>query len=291
VFDLVGPASMAVVVLALASAAAWGTSDFGGGFLGRRAPILGVVAVTQGIGFLIALPIMLARGEPLLTGQDLALGLGGGLLAVVGVGCLYGGLAIGRMGIVAPVAAVITAIMPAMIGIALEGAPRPIAVAGMGLAIVAVVVVSRVADHPGEDRPSGLPLAIVAGVSLGLLSFVLSRVDDAYLIAPLVALRGVQVLVFAAVIVAGRRAWRLPRPSWPIALGVGAVDLAGNIAFLSASRIELAPAAVVSSLYPVVTVLLAATILHEPMTRSHAAGILLAAVGVAMIAGGVAPGP
>jgi drug/metabolite transporter (DMT)-like permease len=291
VFDLVVPASMAVVVLALASAAAWGTSDFGGGLLGRRAPVLGVLVVTQGIGFLVALPIMLARGEPLLTGPDLALGLGGGLLAVVGVGCLYGGLAIGRMGIVAPVAAVITAVTPAIIGIALEGAPRPIAVAGMGLAIVAVVVVSRVADHPGEERPSGLPLALIAGVSLGLLSVVLSRVDDAYLLAPLVALRGVQVLVFSAIIVAGRRAWRLPRPSWPIALGVGAVDLAGNVAFLSAARIELAPAAVVSSLYPVVTVLLAATILHERMTRSHAAGILLAVVGVAMIAGGAAPGP
>jgi drug/metabolite transporter (DMT)-like permease len=289
--DLVLPASMAVVVLALVSAAAWGTSDFGGGLLGRRAPVLGVLAVTQGIGFLIALPIMLARGEPLLAGPDLALGLGGGLLAVVGVGCLYGGLAIGRMGIVAPVAAVITAITPAAIGIALDGAPRPIAIAGMALAIVAVVIVSRVADHPGEDRPSGLPFAVIAGLALGLLSFVLSRVDDAYLLAPLVALRGVQVVVFVTIVLVGRRAWRLPRPSWPLALGVGAMDLAGNVAFLSAARIELAPAAVVSSLYPVVTVLLAATILHERITRSHVAGIVLAVIGVAMIAGGVAIEP
>jgi drug/metabolite transporter (DMT)-like permease len=136
-----------------------------------------------------------------------------------------------------------------------------------------------------------LSLAIVAGVSLGLLSFVLSRVDDVYLLAPLVALRGVQVVVFAAVVVLGRRAWRLPLPSWPLALGVGAIDLAGNVAFISAARIELAPAAVLSSLYPVVTVLLAATILHERMTLSHAAGILLALVGVAMIASGVATGP
>jgi drug/metabolite transporter (DMT)-like permease len=69
------------------------------------------------------------------------------------------------------------------------------------------------------------------------------------------------------------------------------MDLAGNVAFISAARIELAPAAVLSSLYPVVTVLLAATILHERMTRSHAAGILLALVGVAMIATGVAASP
>jgi drug/metabolite transporter (DMT)-like permease len=290
VLDLV-PASLAVVLLALVAAAAWGASDFGGGFLGRRSPILGVLIVTQGAGLLIALAIMTARGEPLLEGHDLALGLGGGLLAVVGVGSLYGGLAIGRMGVVAPVAAVLTAITPALMGIALEGAPQPIAIAGMALAIGAVVVVSRVADHAGTDRPSGLSLAIAAGVSLGLLSFVLSRVDDAYLLAPLVALRGVQVVVFSVVVILGRRAWRLPRPSWPLALGVGAVDLAGNVAFLSAARIELAPAAVLSSLYPVVTVLLAATILHERITRSHVAGILLAVLGVAMIAAGVAAGP
>lgn len=288
--DLI-PASLAVVVLALAAAAAWGTSDFGGGFLGRRAPILGVLVMTQGAGLLIALPVMIVRGEPLLEGRDLALGLGGGLLAVIGIGSLYGGLALGRMAVVAPVAAVLTAITPALIGIALEGAPQPIAIAGMVLAVGAVIVVSRVADHAGADRPSGLSLAVVAGVALGLLSFVLSRVDDAYLLAPLVALRGVQVAVFSVIVVLGRRAWRLPRSSWPLALGVGAMDLAGNAAFISAARIELAPAAVLSSLYPVVTVLLAATILHERMTRSHVAGILLALVGVAMIASGVAAGP
>lgn len=288
--DVVLPASLAVVVLALGAAGAWGTSDFGGGLLGRRAPILGALIASQAAGLVIGVAIMLARNEPLLAGPDLALGLGGGLLGVAGIGCLYGGLAVGRMGIVAPVAAVLTAITPAALGIVLEGASRPISIIGMAVAIAAVVVVSRVADHAGSDRPSGLRYAIVAGFSLGLLSFVLSRVDDAYLLAPLVALKGVQVVVFSAIVVVGRRAWRVPRPSWPLALGVGAVDLAGNAAFISASRIELAPAAVVSSLYPVVTVLLAATILHERMTRSHAAGILLAAVGVALIAGGASTG-
>jgi len=285
------PASAAVVILGLASAAAWGTSDFGGGFLGRRAPILGVLIATQGLGLLIALAITVVRGEPLLSGPDLALALGGGLLATVGVGSLYLGLATGRMGVVAPVAAVLTAVTPALIGIVVEGAPRPLALAGMGLAIVAVVVVSRVGDHEGLDRPSGLPLAIVAGLTLGTLSFILSRIDDAYLLAPLAVLRGVQVAVFGLIIVLGRRAWRLPRPTWRLALGVGFLDLLGNVAFLSAARIELAPAAVVSSLYPVITVLLAATILRERLTRSHAAGIALAFVSVVMIAAGGAPEP
>jgi drug/metabolite transporter (DMT)-like permease len=283
--DLVVPSPVVVVLLGLAAAGAWGTSDFGGGVLGRRAPVVAVLAVTQGAGSLIALAVTAVRNEPSLVGPDLALTLASGVLASVGIGALYGGLAIGRMGIVAPVAAVITAITPALIGMAVEGAPEPIAIAGMGLAIVAVVVVSRVAD-PGSDRPSGVGLAIVAGLSLGLMSFTLSRVDDAYLFAPMTAIRVVQVAVFAVVIAVGRRSFRLPRPLWPLAIGIGTVDLLGNVAFLSAARIELAPAAVVSSLYPVVTVLLAATILRERMTRSHAVGIALATVGVAMIAGG-----
>lgn len=287
-FDLVVPASLGAVVLALASAGAWGMSDFGGGLLGRRAPVVGVLVTTQGVGLIAAVVLMAVRGEPLLEGRDLALSLGGGLLAVVGVGSLYLGLATGRMGIVAPVAAVITAVTPALLGFLVEGAPPPLALAGMALAVVAVVVVSRAGDHPGVDRPSGLHLALIAGFSLGLLGFVLTRVSGTYLLAPLVTLRVVQVTVFTIVIVVGRRGWRIPRASWPLAIFVGTLDLLGNITFLTAARIELAPAAVLSSLYPVITVLLAATILHERMTRSHVAGIVLAAISVAMIAGGIA---
>lgn len=280
--------SLTVVLLALASAALWGTSDFGGGLLGRRAPLLSAIAATQGVGFVLALAITAARGEPALVGQDLWLSIAGGFLAAVGLGSLYGGLAYGRMGIVAPVAAVLTAMTPAVIGIALEGVPPPLVLLGMGLAIVAVVVVSMVRD-PGSGRPSGLPLAVLAGVSLGVLSFVLSRVGDDWLLAPLATIRGVQLVVFTTIVVVARRAWRVPRASWPLVAAVAVIDLLGNVTFLSAARIELAPAAVVSSLYPVVTVLLAASILRERMTGSHAAGIALAITAVALIAGGANP--
>lgn len=285
VFDLGSP--IAIVALALIAAAAWGTSDFGGGFLGRRAPVLGVLVTTQAIGFVLALALMAVRGEPWLEGRDLPLSLAAGLLAALGMACLYGGLAVGRMGIVAPVAAVLTALVPAAIGIALDGAPSPVVIIGMGIAIVAVVVVSA-SPHAASDAPSGLPLAIIAGISLGLLGFVLTRVSHDYLLAPLAVIRGVQVAVVLVVIVVGRRAWRLPRGAWPLAIVVGCFDLFGNVAFLAAARGALATAAVVSSLYPVVTVLLAATILRERLTASHAAGVALAGVAIAMIAGGSA---
>jgi drug/metabolite transporter (DMT)-like permease len=271
------------VGLALLAAGLWGSSDFGGGFLGRRAPLLVVLVVTQLIGFLVAAAITIIRDEPLIHGVDLTLALGAGVLAAGGIAALYGGLARGRMGVVAPVAAVLTAVTPALIHFVLEGVPHPLALLGMGLAIVAVVIVSRT---PGDASggPSGIELAIGAGVTLGFLSFVLSRISSDYLLAPLAVVRLVQFGIFAAVILATTRSVRLPRAMWPLAAGVGAIDLFGNTAFLVASRIDLATAAVLSSLYPVVTVLLAATVLHERMTRAHAIGIALAGVAITLIA-------
>lgn len=277
--------ALAVVLLALGAALAWGTSDFTGGFLGRHGPLLGVLVLTQGAGFAVAVAVALVRGEPMLTGQDLALAIGGGALASIGVAALYGGLAIGRMGIVAPVAAVLTAVTPAAIAFLLDGIPGPLVLVGMAVAIVAVIVVSSV---PGEiaDRPSGVWLAVVAGVSLGLLGVVLTRVSHETLLAPLAVLRAVQVGTFLVVIAVRRRPWRLPRRIVPIGLAAGALDLTGNVIFLVAARDDLATTAVVSSLYPVVTVLLAASLLRERMSRPHLVGVGLAIVAIVLIAGG-----
>lgn len=281
------PALLAVV-LALVSALLWGMSDFGGGLLGRRGPILGVLLVTQAIGLVIAAGITALRAEPVIHGQDLWLALGGALLASVGISCLYLGLSVGRMGVVAPVAAVLTAFTPALIGVVLQGLPSPLVIAGLGLAIVAVVIVS-VSPDEGAGRPSGLQYALVSGVALGLLSVIFSRISLAYVFAPLTVLRGGVVTIFVVVVLVGRLPWRLPRPTWPLAIAVGVVDLIGNAAFITASRSGyLAIAAVLSSLYPVVTVLLAAVLLRERITVSHAAGVALALVAIALIAGGTA---
>jgi len=280
--------ALVAVVLSLVSAVLWGMSDFGGGLLGRRAPILGVLLVTQAIGFVIAVTITGVRAEPVIHGQDLYLALGGAFLASIGVGSLYLGLAVGRMGVVAPVAAVLTAVTPALIGIVLQGPPSGLVLIGFVIAIVAVVIVSASPDH-AEGRPSGLQYALVAGVSLGLLSVVFSRISLAYVFSPLAVLRAGVVTIFVVVVLVRRLPWRLPRSAWPLAVGVGVVDLVGNAAFITASRTgHLSIAAVLSSLYPVVTVLLAALLLRERITRSHAAGVALALVAIALIAGGTA---
>ena len=167
--------ALVAVVFALLSAALWGMSDFGGGLLGRRAPIIGVLLVTQAIGLVIAVSLTGLRAEPMMGGRDVLLALGGAILASVGVGCLYRGLAVGRMGIVAPVAAVLTAVTPALIGIVLEGLPSALVIVGFGVAIVAVVIVSAAPDD--GSSPSGVRYALLAGVALGLLSFDFSRIS------------------------------------------------------------------------------------------------------------------
>ncbi len=283
-FDL-SPA-LASVVLALGAALMWGASDFGGGVLGRRAPILGVLIATQGVGLIVASTGTIALNESAMASGDVWLTVLSAVLAAIGIGCLYRGLAVGRMGIVAPVTGVLVAVTPALIGIALQGLPSAAVIVGLGLAIVAVVVVSVAPGH-ADGRPSGIGYALLGGASLGLFSAVLSRIDIASLLTPLAMVRALEVLIFVVVVVVGRTAWRVPRAAWPLVLGVGIVDLAGNVAFLTAARIgELSIAAVLSSLYPVVTVLLAATVLRERVTASHAAGVALALVAIALIAGG-----
>lgn len=203
----------------------------------------------------------------------------------IGITALYKGLAVGRMGIVAPVTGVMAALIPVVAGIVLEGVPPPLVVVGIGLAVVAVVLVSLVSDDGGG--PSGIGLALLAGLGIGALSVCISQISDGHVFGPLVVIRATQAVLIGTVIVATRSAWRPERRLVPAIVGVGILDMAGNGAFILAVQSgALAVAAVLSSLYPVTTVILATVFLGERVTRSHAAGIALAVTAVACIAAG-----
>jgi drug/metabolite transporter (DMT)-like permease len=282
-----GPAS--VVAFGLFSAVAWGIADFGGGLASRRATLFGVVLVSQVAGLVIALALMVIRAEAWPAPADIGWSVLSGAIGSVGILALYGGLAAGRMGIVAPVAGVIGAAVPVLAGIVLEGVPPLIVLAGIVLAIVAVVLVSRVAGHPGSGR-SGIELGLIAGVCIGLFNVTITRIDESLVFGPVSIVRIVSIVIVTVVMVFGRRAGRMPAGLVPIVALIGILDMAGVAAFLFAEQAgPLAVASILSSLYPVTTVILAAVVLHERVTRQHAMGIVAAAVAILLIGTGSVP--
>lgn len=247
--------------------------------------MLGVVLVSQLVGAVIALAAGVVRGETMPLPADIPLSIFGGVVGGIGIVALYRGLAIGRMGVVAPVTGVLAAAIPVVFGIVIEGLPSILVVVGIGLAIVAVILVSRVDD--GRQGPSGLGLALLSGVAIGAFAIAISQISEGHAFGPLTIIRLSEAVLIVAVIVIGRQAWRAERRWLPAMAGVGVLDMAGNASFILAVQAgALSVAAVLSSLYPVTTVVLAVLVLHERMTRSHTVGIALAAGAIVCIAVG-----
>jgi drug/metabolite transporter (DMT)-like permease len=183
---------------------------------------------------------------------------------------------------------VIGAGIPVVAGFVLQGAPAPAAIVGILLGVLAVVLVSR-APAGADIGRSGIEFAIAAGLGIAGFNLLISRIPDGEVFWPLTILRLAAIPLVAAIVVIGRQPWRVPRRLILPASVVGVFDMGGNAFFILAAQAgALAIAAVLSSLYPVVTVLLAAVILRERITPSHATGIALAAVAVAFIAFGSA---
>jgi drug/metabolite transporter (DMT)-like permease len=254
---------------------------------GRRGPVPGIVLITQTSGMVVALVLFVIRGEPMPGLLDVGWSVATGVAGVIGISALYAGLAAGRMSIVAPVTGVLAATIPVAVGIVLEGLPGAEVLIGIGLALAAVVLVSRVADE--GSGPSGLPYAMVAGVGLGLFNVLIAQVTPGLVFGPLAILRATQALIIVGFIVVAGAPWRLRRSLVPAVLLVGVLDMAGNAFFIAARQAgELAVAATLSSLYPVTTTILAAVILRERIGRVHAVGIVAAGIAVALIAAGAA---
>jgi drug/metabolite transporter (DMT)-like permease len=280
------PPTLMVVVLGMLATLGWGIGDFGGGLTSRHAPVLGVLGGSQLASLLVAVPLAFSRSEPAMTTTDILVSIGGGLLGALGLALLYRGLSIGRMGVVAPVAAVLTATMPVLYGFWQQGIPSVLAVVGIGLAIGSVLLVSRAPQDQNDARPSGIRYALAAGTTFGLFTISASFLTKDLVVAPVVVIRVASIVAIATFLVLRGGAWRVPRRYWPALFAVGVTDMGATAAYLGAVSIgPLAIAAIVASLYPVVTTVLATVVLKERVTLSHAVGILAAGAAVVLIAG------
>jgi len=279
------PADLFAAAAGLLAAAAWGAGDFGGGIATKRLPAMVVVLGSQLVGLAGAAAAMILLDEPAPAPADAAWAMVAALFGAFGLAGLYRALADGRMGIVAPITGVLTAAIPVAVGIATAGLPGPVRLAGFALAMLAIVLVSLVDD--GATGRGGLLLALGAGLGFGLYSACVGQVQEGVFGPILVSRATATALV--VVIVLARRTPVLAMASAEqrllrLVVVVGILDLIGNAMFLAAAHASgLALAAVLGSLYPVSTVILAAVVLHEPIGRLHAVGIATAALAAILI--------
>ncbi len=281
-------------LLALASALLYGSGDFLGGLSTRRAPMLLVVALGQAAG-LGALLVLLAVMPPATASPaDLAWGASAGVFGGAGVGLLYRALAVGTMSVVAPTTAVCAVVVPVLAGILMGERPAAQALAGIGLAVVAIVLVSQQPAVPTEGPPArglragsgtqGLGAALGSGLLIGLFFLTLAQTGPAAGLWPLLSARATSVAVFGIAMVATGHSWRSGgTTTWLIVAG-GVLDMLANALYLLATHGgPLASVVTLSSLYPASTVLLARVVLGERIGRVQAAGIVVALVAVALI--------
>jgi drug/metabolite transporter (DMT)-like permease len=251
--------------------------------------LLGVALLVQPVGFVAAVFLALARGEGVPQAGTAVLAALAGLGGVVGLVNLYHGLAIGRMGVVAPIAGLLAAVLPVSVGILFDGFPAPPVLLGIGLALGAVVLVSRGPER-GEGR-SGVEFGLAAGLGLGTLNILLSQVPEGQLFGSLAIAKVAAAGLVGLVLVGRGQAGRVAAAMLPAVALVGVLDMAGNALFVLAAHAgRLDVAAVLSSLYSVVTVILAASILRERISQPHLLGIAVAIVAIALIASGSAGG-
>lgn len=278
---------MAAIILALASSLVWGTADFWGGTLTRRLAALTVAAVSQAAGFAGLLVVWRIVGEPL-DGRAIWLGALGGLGGGIGLACFYKALAIGKMSIVSPISAC-GAALPLVISLASGERPALIALAGAPIALAGAVLAS-VEEHgagPG-DRRQAMLLATATAVGFGIFIYLLGLAGQGGSeFSALIGARLGSLALLSSGLLLLRRSPRLPRAAVPAVIAVGLLDTLANGLFVAASaRGLLSIVAVLGSIYPVVTVVLAHLVHGERITRVQVAGITVALVGVALVSAG-----
>jgi drug/metabolite transporter (DMT)-like permease len=275
-------------LLATLAAVFYGAADFTGGMVAKRVATIPVVLLSQATGLVMVAVFLPLFSTAAPRSADLWWGAAAGLAGGVGVGLLYYGLAIGTMSVVAPTTAVLAVAIPVVASIALGERPGWLAVAGILVGIGAIALVSRpTVNAQATARPSGLGVALIAGVAIGLFLLALAQARSASGLWPLLTARLASVGLFAVIAVVGRRSVRMPVKLAAVAVGGGALDMLANTLYLLAAQLgPLSPVVTLSSLYPASTVLLARAVLGERLNGWQTAGVAAALLAVVLIVRG-----
>ena len=278
-------------LLALLASLLWGTADFVGGSLSRRAHPLAVVGVAQLVVLPLTAALVLLLGAPHDPGGWLVWGVVTGVASLVAVGAFYQALAIGTMGVVAPVAG-LGVMLPVIIGLGRGERPSGLQSAGIVLAVAGVLLASgpelRVVEPDGDRGGSrALLLALFAAVGFGVVLWTNaqgSRFSAGMTLLTSRVTEAVLVLALGAVV---RGSGGLGVRDLPALVLIGVFEVLANGAYSLASRVGLlSVVAVFASLYPVTTLLLARFRLGERLQRVQQLGVACAMAGIVLLAAG-----
>ncbi len=281
------------VVLSLASAVCYGAADFLGGLTSKRASTIPIVVLSQlsGLALLfIMLPLVPAAAP---SRVDHIWGAVAGLTGGVGVALLYRALSIGVMAVVAPTTAVCAVTIPVLAAVVMGERPGIVRIAGIGLAIVAIALVSQ-SNHPepGDrtqaektgSRTSAFSLALLSGVVIGFFFLALAQTSERAGLWPLVTARLVSVALFASMLLMTSTPRRIPKAIVGTVIAGGALDMVANLLYMIATRSgPLSVVVTLASLYPASTVILARVVLHERLSPTQWVGVVCALIAVVAI--------
>ena len=273
-------------LLALGGALLWGVGDFFGGLTTRRFTVIAVLAISQAVGLAGVVVWVALASEPFPGARAVAPAVGAGVGGLVGLAALYRGLAIGAMGIVAPISAA-APVVPLGVDLARGIVPSALQWAGVVLVLAGIVVLSREPVSGGARVATGAGLAVIAAITLGLFFVGIDLAADESAPWAVLVSRTTSVLLVLAVALATATSLRPPVALVPALVAVGILDTGANVLFaIATTKGAVGVVAVLSALYPLATILLARAFLGERLSRARRAGGAVALSGAALVAAG-----
>lgn len=276
------PPHLAPTAFSIAAVFVWGTSDFVGGYAARRsnAFVLTMIGHLSGLILMVTLALVNHSARPSQTSIEWA--LGAGLSGGAALAIFYRALAQGRMGLTAPVAAVLGAAIPTIFAIVTEGLPGMLQLAGFILAALGILLISRTEDG---SSPDGLGLAVLAGIGFAGFYLCMKQAGSGSALWLSAASRTSSLLLTAVIVSLGGNFRQISASGVRLGMLAGCLDVTGSAMFIRASQTgRLDSAVVLTSLYPAVTVLLARWILREHFTPWRTVGMFAALLALPLIA-------
>jgi len=271
------------ILLGLTSAISWGAGDFTGGLASRKTGAFRAVFYGEAIGLVLLFAVVFASPQPMPDFKSILLSIAAGALGTIGLVLLYSAMAQGKMSIAAPVSALLAAALPVIVGMITDGFPGYLTFLGFGFALVAVWLISQSGDGMKDifTHLSDLRLPLLAGAGFGLYFILMNAATRETTFWPMVYSRGAGLITMALFIIIRRDSFGAVRAAWPVMILNGILDVSGNFFYVLAGQAgRLDVSAVLSSLFPGSTVILAWIILKERLTRTQWIGILCALIAI-----------